>query len=108
MLPTLKQQGVRVFILSEACDVEGIETLSDKVRQASDESVSPQLRAGIHIKSPGFYIYTSGTTGDLYFYQHLLFTVLALSERNKAVKKMLLLPFISMLSLSRASQGSYS
>ncbi|XP_056230558.1 long-chain fatty acid transport protein 2-like [Seriola aureovittata] len=63
VLPTLKQQDVRVFILSDDCDVEGIENLSDKIQQASDQPLSPQLRANIHIKSPALYIYTSGTTG---------------------------------------------
>lgn len=63
VLPTLKQQGIRVFILSDKCDVEGIESFSDKIQQASDEPVSPQLRAKLHLKSPALYIYTSGTTG---------------------------------------------
>ncbi|XP_059214852.1 long-chain fatty acid transport protein 2-like [Centropristis striata] len=63
VLPSLNQQGVRVFILGEGCDVEGIESLSDKIQQASDEPLSPQLRANVHIKSPALYIYTSGTTG---------------------------------------------
>uniref|UniRef100_A0A8P4G8J6 long-chain-fatty-acid--CoA ligase n=1 Tax=Dicentrarchus labrax TaxID=13489 RepID=A0A8P4G8J6_DICLA len=63
VLPTLNQQGVRVFILSEECDGEGIESLSDKVQQASDQPLSPELRANINIKSPALYIYTSGTTG---------------------------------------------
>ncbi|XP_044050614.1 very long-chain acyl-CoA synthetase-like [Siniperca chuatsi] len=63
VLPTLNQQGIRVFILSEDCAVEGIESLSDKIQQASDQPLSPQLRANINIKSPALYIYTSGTTG---------------------------------------------
>ncbi|XP_010791360.1 very long-chain acyl-CoA synthetase-like, partial [Notothenia coriiceps] len=63
VLPTLTEQGVRVFILSEHCEVEGIESLSDKVQQASDQPLSPQLRANVNIKSPALYIYTSGTTG---------------------------------------------
>ncbi|TDH16890.1 hypothetical protein EPR50_G00002700 [Perca flavescens] len=63
VLPTLNQQGVRVFILGEDCDVEGIESLSDKIQQASDQPLSPQLRANINFKSPALYIYTSGTTG---------------------------------------------
>ncbi|XP_041791283.1 very long-chain acyl-CoA synthetase-like isoform X2 [Chelmon rostratus] len=63
VLPTLKEQGVRVFLLGEACDVEGIESLSDKIQQASDQPLSPQLRANINLKSPALYIYTSGTTG---------------------------------------------
>lgn len=63
VLPTLKEQGIRVFIMSERCDVEGIESLSDKIQQASDEPLSPQLRANINLKSAALYIYTSGTTG---------------------------------------------
>ncbi|XP_053275779.1 long-chain fatty acid transport protein 2 [Pleuronectes platessa] len=63
VLPTLNQQGVRVFILSEECDVEGIESLLDKIQQASDQPLSPQLRANVTLKSPALYIYTSGTTG---------------------------------------------
>ncbi|KAG7218273.1 hypothetical protein INR49_010331 [Caranx melampygus] len=63
VLPTLKEQGVRVFVLGEDCSVEGIQSLSDKIQQASDQPLSPQLRASIHVKSPALYIYTSGTTG---------------------------------------------
>uniref|UniRef100_A0A672GC47 long-chain-fatty-acid--CoA ligase n=1 Tax=Salarias fasciatus TaxID=181472 RepID=A0A672GC47_SALFA len=63
ILPTLKEQGIRVFILSEHCDVEGIESLSDKINNASDEPLSPQLRANLTLKSPALYIFTSGTTG---------------------------------------------
>uniref|UniRef100_A0A3B4ZYM7 long-chain-fatty-acid--CoA ligase n=1 Tax=Stegastes partitus TaxID=144197 RepID=A0A3B4ZYM7_9TELE len=62
VLPALKQQGIQVFILSEHCDVEGIQSFSDKIQQASDEPVSPQL-ANLNLKSPALYIYTSGTTG---------------------------------------------
>lgn len=65
VLPTLSQQGVRVFILGEGSDLEGAENLSDKIRQASDQPLSRQLRAGINATSPALYIYTSGTTGDL-------------------------------------------
>ncbi|XP_034382971.1 very long-chain acyl-CoA synthetase-like [Cyclopterus lumpus] len=63
VLPTLRQQGVRVFILSKDSNVEGIESLSDQIQQASDQPLSPQLRANITRKSPALYIYTSGTTG---------------------------------------------
>lgn len=73
MLPTLKKQGSRVFILQERCDVEGIESLSDKIKEASDEPLSPQLRADVTLKSPALYIYTSGTTGDLAFASNLVF-----------------------------------
>ncbi|XP_056268783.1 long-chain fatty acid transport protein 2-like [Pseudoliparis swirei] len=63
VLPTLRQQGVRVFILSEDSNVEGIESLSDQIQQASDQPLSRQLRANITGKTPALYIYTSGTTG---------------------------------------------
>ncbi|XP_040893349.1 very long-chain acyl-CoA synthetase-like [Toxotes jaculatrix] len=63
VLPTLNQQGVRVFFLSKDCDVEGTECLANKIQQASDQPLCPQLRANIYIKSPALYIYTSGTTG---------------------------------------------
>lgn len=73
VLPSLEEQGIRVFILREHCDVEGIASLSDKIRQASDAPLSPQLRANVKIKSPALYIYTSGTTGNLAFTSNLAF-----------------------------------
>ncbi|MED6276854.1 hypothetical protein CHARACLAT_007166 [Characodon lateralis] len=63
VLPALREQGIRVFLLSDHSDVEGIESLSDKFEKASDQPLSPQLRANINLKSPAVYIYTSGTTG---------------------------------------------
>uniref|UniRef100_A0A3B4GQC8 Long-chain-fatty-acid--CoA ligase n=1 Tax=Pundamilia nyererei TaxID=303518 RepID=A0A3B4GQC8_9CICH len=52
VLPTLKQQGILVFILREHCHVDGIESFSDKIQMESDEPLSRQLRASINIKSP--------------------------------------------------------
>lgn len=63
VLPTLTEQGIRVYLLSEACSIQGINTLSDKISQASDQPLSRDLRANIHIRSTALYIYTSGTTG---------------------------------------------
>ncbi|XP_047219692.1 very long-chain acyl-CoA synthetase-like isoform X1 [Girardinichthys multiradiatus] len=63
VLPALREQSIRVFLLSDHSDVEGIESLSDKFEKASDQPLSPQLRANINLKSPAVYIYTSGTTG---------------------------------------------
>ncbi|XP_054900812.1 long-chain fatty acid transport protein 2-like [Poeciliopsis prolifica] len=63
VLPALREQGIRVFILSDHSDVEGIESLSDKLEETCDEPLSPQLRANINLKTPALYIYTSGTTG---------------------------------------------
>ncbi|XP_056137400.1 hsFATP2a_ACSVL_like domain-containing protein [Lampris incognitus] len=63
VLPKLREQGISVYILSEECSTEGINTLSDKISQASDEPLSRDLRANINVKSTALYIYTSGTTG---------------------------------------------
>ncbi|KAL0968672.1 hypothetical protein UPYG_G00270030 [Umbra pygmaea] len=63
VLPTLKLQGISVYLLSEECDVEGIQPLAKHIAQASDEPLSADLRADITIRSPALYIYTSGTTG---------------------------------------------
>ncbi|CAL8383031.1 unnamed protein product [Arctogadus glacialis] len=63
VLPSLRQKGIRVFILGEACGSEGLEALSDKIQQASDQPLSPQLRAQVKATSPTAYFYTSGTTG---------------------------------------------
>lgn len=65
VLPALLEQNVSVFILSDKCDTEGIETLSDKIDKASDEPVALALKSNLTIKSPAVYIYTSGTTGML-------------------------------------------
>jgi len=63
VLPSLRQQGVRVLILGEDGDSGGIEGLGDKIRQASEQPLSPLLRAKVTRKSPAVFIYTSGTTG---------------------------------------------
>ena len=62
-MPTLLQQGVRVFILSDDSDSKGMEGLSGKIQQASDQPLSPELQANATLKGPAMYIYTSGTTG---------------------------------------------
>lgn len=63
VLPTLREQGITVFLLSETCSVQGINTLLDKISLASDEPLSKDLRANVNIRSTALYIYTSGTTG---------------------------------------------
>ncbi|KAG7468095.1 hypothetical protein MATL_G00139120 [Megalops atlanticus] len=63
VLPTLREQNVSVYILSKNCDTLGIESLADKIEEASDEPLSPDLRFNVTMKSAALYIYTSGTTG---------------------------------------------
>ncbi|XP_030620690.1 very long-chain acyl-CoA synthetase isoform X2 [Chanos chanos] len=63
VLPVLRDQGVSVFILTDESSTEGMESFSDKIRQASDEHIPADLRSNITFSSPAVYIYTSGTTG---------------------------------------------
>ncbi|XP_068459887.1 hsFATP2a_ACSVL_like domain-containing protein [Clinocottus analis] len=63
VLPTLREQGISVYLMSETCSIQGINTLSDKISQASDLPLSRDLRANVNIRSTALYIYTSGTTG---------------------------------------------
>ncbi|XP_071752717.2 long-chain fatty acid transport protein 2 [Centroberyx gerrardi] len=63
VLPSLRAQGISVFLLSDTCSVPGVNPLSDKISQASDQPLSRDLRANVNIKTIALYIYTSGTTG---------------------------------------------
>ncbi|KAF7644950.1 hypothetical protein LDENG_00213230 [Lucifuga dentata] len=63
VLPSLREQGITVFLMDKDCDTPGITSFSDKVDQASDTPVPLSLRSHITLKSPAVYIYTSGTTG---------------------------------------------
>lgn len=103
VLPSLKKQGIRVFILREHCDVEGIESLSDKIRQASDEPLSPQLRANVKIKSPALYIYTSGTTGNQAFASNLAFRLGADLEPLTEHRKDIVLSMVNLSGLPKAA-----
>ncbi|KAF4095279.1 hypothetical protein G5714_024357 [Onychostoma macrolepis] len=63
VLPALREQGISVYILTDHVTTEGMESLTDKIAQASDEPVPADLRANVTFSSPAVYIYTSGTTG---------------------------------------------
>lgn len=63
VMPTLREQGITVYLLSDACPLQGITALAGEISQASDEPLSRDLRANVHIRSTALYIYTSGTTG---------------------------------------------
>ncbi|KAI5100467.1 very long-chain acyl-CoA synthetase [Silurus meridionalis] len=63
ILPALKEQSIRVYVLSDACSTDGIEGISQAIAQAPDEALSPSLRANVKCRSTALYIYTSGTTG---------------------------------------------
>ncbi|KAK6475224.1 very long-chain acyl-CoA synthetase-like [Huso huso] len=63
VLASLQEQNVSVFIMSEESTTPGIESLNDKIHQASDQPLPQSLRSNVTIKSTAVYIYTSGTTG---------------------------------------------
>ncbi|XP_051741050.1 very long-chain acyl-CoA synthetase [Ctenopharyngodon idella] len=63
VLPALREQGISVYILTDHVTSEGMKSLTDKIKLASDEPVPADLRANINFNSPAVYIYTSGTTG---------------------------------------------
>ncbi|XP_051548252.1 long-chain fatty acid transport protein 2-like [Myxocyprinus asiaticus] len=63
ILPALKEKGITVYLLSDKCNTDGIQSLSQKIAEASDKPLSPALRSNVHIRSTALYIYTSGTTG---------------------------------------------
>lgn len=63
VLPSLREQGVTVLLMTEHCDTPGIQSFSDKVDEAPGAALPRSLRSHITFKSPAVYIYTSGTTG---------------------------------------------
>ncbi|KGL76971.1 Very long-chain acyl-CoA synthetase, partial [Tinamus guttatus] len=63
ILPSLKEQNVKVYYLSRTTVTEGVESFLDKVDAASDEPTPLSWRTDITSKTPAMYIYTSGTTG---------------------------------------------
>uniref|UniRef100_A0A4W5KZV0 long-chain-fatty-acid--CoA ligase n=1 Tax=Hucho hucho TaxID=62062 RepID=A0A4W5KZV0_9TELE len=64
VLPSLRGQGVCVYLMAKHCDTPGVEGFSDQVEEASDTPLPQALRSDITFKSPAVYIYTSGTTGE--------------------------------------------
>nr|XP_061812373.1 long-chain fatty acid transport protein 2-like isoform X2 [Nerophis lumbriciformis] len=63
VLPALREQGVKVYLLTETRNIQGVTFLADKISKASDEPLSRDLRANVTVRSTALYIYTSGTTG---------------------------------------------
>ncbi|XP_051975181.1 very long-chain acyl-CoA synthetase isoform X2 [Xyrauchen texanus] len=56
--------GAGVLIAAaDNVNTEGMQSLTDKISHASDESIPADLRANVTFSSPAVYIYTSGTTG---------------------------------------------
>ncbi|XP_019388711.1 PREDICTED: very long-chain acyl-CoA synthetase, partial [Crocodylus porosus] len=63
ILPSLKEQNVRVFYLSRTSDTDGVDSFLDKMESVSDEPTPQSWRSNVTFKSAALYIYTSGTTG---------------------------------------------
>lgn len=62
-MPTLREQGISVYLLSDARALRGVDALSGEISRASDEPLPRSLRANVDFRSTALYIYTSGTTG---------------------------------------------
>uniref|UniRef100_A0A4W3K3Q5 long-chain-fatty-acid--CoA ligase n=1 Tax=Callorhinchus milii TaxID=7868 RepID=A0A4W3K3Q5_CALMI len=63
VLPDLKEKDMAVFILDDKYTTDGIESLNEKIDQASDCPLPVSLRSSITLEDNFIYIYTSGTTG---------------------------------------------
>uniref|UniRef100_A0A8C8SVN3 long-chain-fatty-acid--CoA ligase n=1 Tax=Pelusios castaneus TaxID=367368 RepID=A0A8C8SVN3_9SAUR len=63
ILPTLKEENVRVFYLSRTSDTEGVDSFIDKMEAVSDEPIPQSWRSKVTSDTPALYIFTSGTTG---------------------------------------------
>lgn len=70
VLPALKEQDVRVFLLGGNREKDGIINLSEKINAESDEQLPRSLRSKVTMKTPALYIYTSGTTGRTHTRTH--------------------------------------
>ncbi|XP_068455565.1 zgc:158482 isoform X2 [Clinocottus analis] len=85
VLPSLKEQGVTVLLMTRRCGTPGMESFSANVDEASDASVPRSLRSHVTFNSPAVYIYTSGTTGlpkAAVVNQNRLLTALAVLSSN--------------------------
>ncbi|KAG7522908.1 very long-chain acyl-CoA synthetase-like [Solea senegalensis] len=63
ILPSLLEQQVTVYILTDRCQTAGVQSFTDKMSQVSSGPLSKDLRSHLTLQSPAAYIYTSGTTG---------------------------------------------
>ncbi|XP_034542368.1 very long-chain acyl-CoA synthetase-like [Notolabrus celidotus] len=63
VLPSLLEQQVTVFIVTDKCRIADVESFKDKMNKASSEPLPKDLRSHVTMRSPAGFIYTSGTTG---------------------------------------------
>ncbi|XP_068595108.1 long-chain fatty acid transport protein 2-like [Brachionichthys hirsutus] len=63
VLDSLLEQQVSVIILADRCQNARMVSFKDKMKLASSQPISKDLRSHVTLQSPAVYIYTSGTTG---------------------------------------------
>ncbi|XP_063157038.1 long-chain fatty acid transport protein 2-like [Candoia aspera] len=63
VLPTLKDEGLQVFYLSDDSPSDSVEALLGQIKLSSAEPVPASYRANVTANSTSLYIFTSGTTG---------------------------------------------
>ncbi|KAL2100228.1 hypothetical protein ACEWY4_004622 [Coilia grayii] len=63
ILPNLQEDNISIWAMKTETSYPGVNTLMDKIEEASDKPVAAELRAITSLKAPNLYIFTSGTTG---------------------------------------------
>uniref|UniRef100_V9KD18 long-chain-fatty-acid--CoA ligase n=1 Tax=Callorhinchus milii TaxID=7868 RepID=V9KD18_CALMI len=63
ILPNIQENNISVWVMEKNCTLHGVNTLIDKIEEASEDPVPAPWRSQIHLKSTFLYIFTSGTTG---------------------------------------------
>ncbi|XP_041915015.1 long-chain fatty acid transport protein 6 [Alosa alosa] len=63
ILPNLQEDSISVWAMKKKTAYPGVNTLMDKMEEASDKPVPAKLRGITCLKTPNLYIFTSGTTG---------------------------------------------
>ncbi|KAJ8007427.1 hypothetical protein DPEC_G00117380 [Dallia pectoralis] len=63
ILPSLQEDSISVWAVKSESSHTEVQTLLDKMQQASDKNPPPALRTATSLKEATLYIFTSGTTG---------------------------------------------
>uniref|UniRef100_A0A674AMQ4 long-chain-fatty-acid--CoA ligase n=1 Tax=Salmo trutta TaxID=8032 RepID=A0A674AMQ4_SALTR len=63
ILPSFLEDSISVWVMKNESSHTEVQTLLDKMDQASDKPTPPALRAATSLKAATLYIFTSGTTG---------------------------------------------
>uniref|UniRef100_A0A672M5V7 long-chain-fatty-acid--CoA ligase n=1 Tax=Sinocyclocheilus grahami TaxID=75366 RepID=A0A672M5V7_SINGR len=63
ILPSLQEDGITVWCMTQESPRPGVHSLLDQMEEASQEPVAAERRSVRCLRSPTLYIFTSGTTG---------------------------------------------